>query len=301
MKHQWKMILCLMMALLMLSSCTQAPKQQGQFAEATQFLGPTDLPTDPPTNPPVDLPNTNIGDDGTGTSTGGGDNIFNMNPYDLTGDDQTGLDAINEEDYIDTGLNNQDGGLSAYVDDSQTYHPYAGSTPIPLIPVDAPTPTPRPSLSFIYGSYAAAIGVSFEAPVGWIVDESVSDVIILSEPIEQIKEGQQCIIRISTMPVDNTYSEDDLKTEVLTRLDDIGSSGFDEWKPSYTSTRYMMGTKGVYANYTGSLLDGTEVGGRIHYVSSESALYGVEIVFPRGYKDDYLNIFTKIRESLTAI
>lgn len=297
MKHQWKMILCLMMALLMLSSCNQAPKQQEQFAEATQFLGPTDMPTDAPTDPPVDLPDSNTDDDVTGSDVGGGDTIFNMNPY-----DQTGLDAINEENYIDTGLDNQDSGLSAYVDDSQTYHPYAGSTPIPLIPVDAPTPTPRPSLSFVYGSYvAAAIGVSFEAPVGWIVDESVSDVIILSEPIEQIKEGQQCIIRISKMPVDNTYSEDDLKTEVLTRLDDIGSSGFDEWKPSYTSTRYMMGTKGVYANYTGTLLDSTEVGGRIHYVSSDSALYGVEIVFPRGYKDDYLNIFTKIRESLTAV
>lgn len=299
MKRQWKMILCLMMALLMLSSCGTDPDKGEQFAEATQNLGPaTQAPTDAPYVPEQD---TNT--DTTGTS-GQGNSIFNMNPSAPNQYDESGYidqDAINEENYIDTGLDGQsDGG--AYVDVSQTYYPYAGSTPIPLMPIDAPTPTPRPKLSFNFGSYTAAIGVSFEAPVGWSVDESVSGLIVLSEPIEQIKEGQQCIIRISATPITETYAENELKNEVLHRLDAISSVDFDDWKPSYTSTRHMMGSNGVYANYTGTLFNGTEVGGRVHYVSSNSTLYGVEIVYPLGYKKDYIDeVFTKIRSSIKAL
>ena len=60
----------------------------------------------------------------------------------------------------------------------------------------------------------------------------------------------------------------------------------------------MMGSQGVYANYSGTLTDGTEVGGRIHYVSIDKILYGLEIQFPLGFKDDFIDVFGEIRSSM---
>ena len=81
-------------------------------------------------------------------------------------------------------------------------------------------------------------------------------------------------------------------------LNAIGGSQFTEWKPSYTATRHMMGKTGVYANYSGTLNTGVEVGGRIHYVCLDNVLYGVEITFPLGFKDDYIDVFGQIRSTI---
>lgn len=81
--------------------------------------------------------------------------IFDTNPYDVALENSfTEQDALNEENYIDPEL---DDGSDLYVPEpTGTVYPYAGSTPIPLDPIDMPTPTPRPSLSFTYGDYSAA-------------------------------------------------------------------------------------------------------------------------------------------------
>src|SRR5699024_10769032 len=114
---------------------------------------------------------------------------------------------------------------------------------IQLDPIDMPTPTPRPSLSFTYGDYSAAsVGVSFKAPAGWLVDESQAQTFILREPDSQIKDGQQCVITISSQAVTSNYNQSDLETLVKDRLDVIGgASNITSFKPSYTATRYMMG------------------------------------------------------------
>lgn len=284
MKRQWKLALCLLLAAVTLSACAGGGNEPPQFAEVTQNLGPNLTNTPAPQAGEPDLQDS------------GDPSIFSNNPYDVPdeGGGFTPEDALGEEGYVDPY-----GEGAGYSDNAEsTYYPYAGSTPIPLDPVDMPSPTPRPELSFTYGAYTASIGVSFEAPVGWLTDESQSELFTLSEPVEQIKEGQQCVVTISAVPVANNYSESNLKTEVTQRLDALGATNFIEWKPSLTATRYLMGSKGVYANYTGKLANGTEIGGRIHYVCIDKVLYSLEIVYPLGYKDSYLNVFSQIRETM---
>ena len=276
MKRKWMAALCLLLVAATLSACqSEQPKQV--FTEVTQYLGPaTDTPE------PTATPATVSDDSGAQT-------VFDQNPYDQT---FTEADAVGEENYV---------GDDTYVGDETavetTIYPYAGSTPIPLDPVDAPSPTPRPQLSFTYVPYSA-LGLSFEAPAGWVPDESVSDMYTLTEPAEQVKEGQAGVLNIYAVPVNSNYSEANLKSEVQQRLDTIGGTNFTSWKPSLTASRYLMGGKGVYANYSGTLADGVQVGGRIHCTCIEKVLYCIQITYPLGYKEDYLNIFAQVRETI---
>lgn len=285
MKRQWKLMLCLCLAALTLCGCSGNREQNPVvFDTATQYLGPTETPT--PTPEPY-VPD----------ASGSTDNsIFSQNPYDVPSD-FTEADALREEGVIDTGISEGSSGYESYASAEDTVYPYSGSTPIPLDPVDMPSPTPRPEITFTYVAYSA-LGLTFEAPVGWVTDETMSDVIILSEPPEQIKDNQLCSLTISAVPVNNNYTERNLKTEVTQRLSTLSSINFVEWKPSLTATRHLLGSLGVYANYSGTLADGTKVGGRIHYSCVDNKLYGVEIVFPLEYKEDFLNVFSKVRETI---
>ena len=296
MKRIWKPVLCLLLAALTLTACAGQPANNQQFPEVTQALGPVSV-----TNTPVPVADDSGADAAPQGDTGDAapQSIFDTNPYDLP-DDFTAEDAIGEEGYIDPEW---DDGSDLYTEQAAgTPYPYAGSTPIPLNPIDMPTPTPRPTLTFTYGAYSAAsLGLGFNGPVGWQVDESQSQTFILREPDAQIKDGQQCIITITAEPVTANYSESDLKTQVNQRLDTIGSDAFTDFKPSYTATRYMLGSKGVYANYTGVLSSGVEIGGRVQYACVDRVLYGLEIVFPLGFKDDFIKVFGEIRGSLEIV
>lgn len=303
MKRLWKLLLCLLLAVLTLSACSGQPSNTEQFPEVTQALGPATPTPEPIVLDSQDDPSTA---DGSGES-GAADpsapqSIFDTNPYDVVLENGfTEQDALNEENYIDPEL---DDGSDLYVaQPTGTVYPYAGSTPIPLDPIDMPTPTPRPSLSFTYGDYSAAsVGVSFKAPAGWLVDESQAQTFILREPDSQIKDGQQCVITISSQAVTSNYNQSDLETLVKDRLDVIGgASNITSFKPSYTATRYMMGSLGVYANYTATTTDGVEIGGRIQYVCIDRTLYGLEILFPEGFREDFIDVFGEIRGSMKSM
>ncbi len=282
MKRTWKLLVCLLMAMLLLTSCSGKPDPE-DFPDITQAIGPTATPTSVPTAVPVE---------------GDGESIFEHNPY--LEEDFSEEDALAEEDYVDPEF----GVLESFAtaEPAGTVYPYAGSTPIPLNPVDMPTPTPKPDLSFTYSQYiASTVGVTFEGPANWRVNESQSGVFILSEPTNQVKDGQQCIITISAEPIGSDYKQKELETHVEHRVDTIGGAQFSSFKPSYTATRHMLGSTGVYANYTGTLTDGTEVGGRIQYVSINGVLYGLEIVFPEGFRGDFIDVFGEIRGSMKFI
>lgn len=293
MKRNWKLILCLLMALVLLSSCT-AKESPEDFPDITQAIGPTSTPAPfVPTEPPVQNPAAQS------EAAPGGQSIFSANPYDVPEEQEwTEADIMSEENYFDPEYDQ----APTAVQPEGTVYPYAGSTPIPLNPVDMPTPTPRPDLEFTYSTYiASTVGVTFEGPVNWMVDESQTFMFTLSEPNNQIRDGQQCVITLSAEPVSGNYSQRDLESHVSQRLDTLYSSDYTEWKPSYTATRHMMGSQGVYANYTATRSDGVEVGGRIQYVSIDNVLYGLEIIFPIGFKDDFIDVFGKIRTTMGLI
>lgn len=289
MKRNWKLMVCLLLAMLALTACSGQPSAE-DFPDITQAIGPTATPTAVPTAVPVQ--------EGETSGEAGGESIFSQNPY--LEDEFTEEDVLAEEGYIDPEYGVLDDFTAA--EPAGTVYPYAGSTPIPLNPVDMPTPTPKPDLSFTYAQYiASTVGVTFEGPANWQVNETQSSMFILSEPTNQVKDGQQTIITISAEPIGSNYDQRDLETHVEQRLDTIGGSQFTDFKPSYTATRHMLGSTGVYANYSGTLSDGTPVGGRIQYVSIDGVLYGLEIVFPQGFREDFIDVFGQIRSSLSLI
>ena len=286
MKRHWKLLVCLLMAMLLLTACSGKPDPE-EFPDITQAIGPAATPTAVPTAVPVQEGEV-IEDE----------SIFEHNPY--LEEDFTEEDILAEEDYVDPEFGVLDSFATA--EPAGTVYPYAGSTPIPLNPVDMPTPTPKPDLSFTYARYiASTVGITFEGPANWQVNESQSGVFILSEPTNQVKDGQQCIITISAEPIGSDYKQKELETHVQHRLDTIGGAKFSSFKPSYTATRHMLGSTGVYANYSGTLADGTPVGGRIQYVSVGRVLYGLEIVFPEGFRGDFIDVFGEVRGSMSFI
>jgi hypothetical protein len=308
MKRKWLAALCLLCAAAMLTACSGGgqPQSNQVFTEVTQYLGPTATVTETPV--PVNTDLTGVSD-GTPVDTGDG-SIFSQNPYVAANADNQGFtpqDAMNEEagqadDTVATDAPSDQTGALVYGQDTtadSTVYPYAGSSPIPLDPIDAPTPTPRPTLTFTYVDYSAAkLGLNFKGPAGWVSDESVDGVFTLTEPAEQVKDGQAGIVNVYASPVSSNYTQSNLENEIKQRLNTLSESGYKEWKPSYTATRFLLGSKGVYANFTGTLKDGTAVGGRIHAVCVDKVLYCIQITYPLGYKDDYLNVFSQVRQSL---
>ena len=291
MKRQWKLALCLMMAVMLLTSCSGGgnSSQQEVFPEITQNLGApvTATPTPEPTATPEP-----VQEEGS---------VFTDNPYDVE-PEFSETDPLAEEEITAEPFDLSNSISGNYTVVQQTEHTYAGSTPIPLDPVDMPTPTPRPPITFSYVAYTAgSLGLTFEAPSGWIADDSLTEVYTITEPAEQMSGDQQCVITIVAVPVNNNYDQKDLEKEVRARLNDISATNFSVWEPSLTATRHLMGGKGVYANYSGELVNGVKLGGRIHYVCINNMLYGVEIMYPREYREDYMNIFDKIRETLKTV
>ncbi|NLI22043.1 MAG: hypothetical protein GX418_10935 [Clostridiales bacterium] len=293
MKRRWLAVLCLATVAALLTGCQGGQQPTQTFAEVTQYLGPA------ATNTPIPV-NSNL----TGVSDGSDaqdDSIFADNPYvvDHAADD-IASDALGEEDTQDNGTADL-GATVVYgaAEADATVYPYAGSSPIPLDPIDAPSPTPRSALNFTYVPYdVVSLGLSFEAPAGWIPDDTISEMYTLTEPEQQMKDGQLGVINLYAVPVNATYNESALTAEIKQRLSTIGSTNFIEWKPSLTATRFLMGSKGVYANYSGKLANGVQVGGRIHATSIDKVLYCIQITYPLNFKDDYLNIFSKLRETI---
>jgi len=291
MYRKWKPIAALGLVLVMLGGCAGQQNPSQELLEITQNIGPTPTPTSTPSIP------ANQDDGGQNPS------IFARNTYDLVdeqGEDLTGL--AEEEYYTDGGMNAE--GYDPYNDlymlqAAGTPYPYAGSTPIPLDPVDMPAPTSRPELTFEYVPYHIAdLGLSFTGPAGWVPDESVNDQFTLTEPEAQMKDDQLAIIKIYAIPVNNTLSQSALRTEVLDRLKIISATNFEKWSPSRTDTRHLMGSLGVYANYSGTMANGIRLGGRIHCVCIDKKLFCIEIVYPLEYKSDFEKVFSEMRTSI---
>lgn len=205
-------------------------------------------------------------------------------------------DPIGEEDI------GSEGSIAEVPQDaaSDETYAFAGSTPLPLDPIDMPTPTPRPALTFSYTPYEATkLGLKFDGPVGWTIDDSVDDTYTITEP--EKRENYTAFITIRKSPVNKDYSKSDMVKEVKDMLDTISSTNFDksDWRPSDTAERTLMENDGIYADYSGTLVDGTRVRGRVHVTCIDKTLYIIHMSHPAGYNSDYLKIHGKIRSTMT--
>ncbi len=175
---------------------------------------------------------------------------------------------------------------------------YAGATPVLIDPIDKPTPTPLPPLTFTYANYEApALHLAFEAPAGWIPDDSAADTYVLTNPDPSVDYAASLSIRV--IPVSKTYNKNELTKELKGILDTIGSEGFSKFERSNTAGRKFMNADGIYANYTGTRLDGAKAAGRIIIACSNKTLYILHVTYPKGYTKTYVDgVYDKFRHSV---
>lgn len=178
---------------------------------------------------------------------------------------------------------------------------YAGATPVLIDPIDKPTPTPLPPLTFTYDKYEAkALGLTFEAPSGWLTDDSQPDTFTLTNPNPAMDYAAQLSIRV--VPVNKNYNKTELIREVKGTLDTLGSDGFKKFERSNTAGRKFMNTDAIYANYTGTTTDDVKVAGRIIIACSNKTLYILHVSYPAGYTKTYVdNVYDKFRHSVKTI
>ena len=211
-----------------------------------------------------------------------------------------------EDDY--TGSEEYWGGVSLPTQVVPTATPaptvrsqYAGATPVVLDPIDKPTPTAVPKLTVAYTVYdAIKLGLSFEGPAGWLKDDSAADTFIIQNPDQNMDYPATLTLR--AQQVSSDYSASELKTIVNGMLDSISGAGFDDYNPSQTATRTLLGKSGVYANYDGTLSDGPQVAGRVHAVCIDRVLYTIHISAPKAQWDQYKElVYDHMRDTLTII
>ena len=184
---------------------------------------------------------------------------------------------------------------------------YAGATPVLIDPIDAPTATPLPPLSFTFETYTAEkLRLSFKGPSNWIVDDSSADTFTLTNPDAGMDYA--AVLSIHLEPVDKNLSKDELKKEVLNRLNKLGSDGFSKFERSNTAGRKFMNTDGVYANYTASKVEGRntiKVAGRMIIACVNKTLYILHVSYPRGYAKEYIendqSVYNMFRHSVKTI
>lgn len=211
-------------------------------------------------------------------------------------DDGT-YDPSKEEDHGDD-TNMVAGNQQQATDPAAGLVSYAGATPVVIDPIDKPTPTPLPPLTFTYQVYDATnLRLSFEAPVGWSVDNAQGDTFVLTNPARGVDYQAQIVVR--AVSVDTQYDKGGLKQVIEGMLDTVGENGFVKYSPSNTAERTLMDNTGIYANYTGTLQNGAEVAGRVHATCINKVLYTVHISYPKGYTETYKdNVYAQLRKTI---
>lgn len=178
---------------------------------------------------------------------------------------------------------------------------YAGATPVLIDPIDKPTPTPLPPLTFTYQTYTAeALKLTFEGPAGWEVDNSQTDSFTLTNTMSGMDYAAKLTIRL--VPVSKNYTKNDLIKEVKNTLDTLSGEGFQKFERSNTAGRKFMNTDGIYANYSGTTNEGVKVAGRLIIACSEKMLYVLHVSYPQGYTKTYVdNVYDKFRHTVKKI
>ena len=178
---------------------------------------------------------------------------------------------------------------------------YAGATPVLIDPVDKPTPTPLPKVTFSYANYTANnLRLVFEGPAGWIADDSAADVYTLTDPNPSM--DYEAKIEIRTVNVGKDYTQKELIKEVKAQAEALRSTGnFKSFDPSDTAARFFIDGNGVYLAYKGYLNNKEETGvaGRIIVNTVNKTLYIMHVSYPRGLADTYADgVYNKARHSM---
>jgi len=179
---------------------------------------------------------------------------------------------------------------------------YAGATPIPIDPIDMPTATPRPELTFTFGDYVSSkLGITFKSAVGYDVNENISGKYILTEPAAMVKDNYPCTITLEISGITRNYTVADVKTSLARFLQTEGQQ-YETWESMQAAKKTLMNGNGYYNNYRGVLPDGTIVRGRVHMaIINDSQLLTLHISCPGWYNSSYMKIYDVIRDSIKPV
>lgn len=176
---------------------------------------------------------------------------------------------------------------------------YAGATPVLLDPIDKPTPTPVPPITFVHQTYEATkMHLTFDAPVGWVVDDSVADTYILTNPDPSM--AYTATLTLTATAVSSQMDKAALTSQVNAMLTSLKSSAdVKSFSPSRVDERTLMAQTGMYANYTATLSSGEEIAGRVQAACVNKVLYTVHITYPQAYKDTYVKqVYNTLRDTI---
>ena len=179
---------------------------------------------------------------------------------------------------------------------------YAGASPIPLDPIDMPTPTPKPSLTFSYGQVNADnIHIGFECPAGWIIDTSAEDAVVLTNPTAY--DGYNATLTVRVYSVASTFKTADLRGELKNTLKDLGQYNFAKWSTTELATRTLLKKDGYYADYEGTYYDGTAIYGRVMMALLDgSKVIMVHLSCPDGFfNSSYKSVINHVRDTLKQL
>ena len=172
---------------------------------------------------------------------------------------------------------------------------YAGATPIPLDPVDMPTPTPRPDITFEYETYQTAMGYSLEAPVGWEITQDDKTTFIITDPEERDGVNGQIILTYSQ--VDSSYRTTQIKTQLAAQLEEL-KRNYVKWQVWTAAERKLLGYDGYYNTYRGEAYDGTIVRGLVHICLAERRLVTLSMKAPGWYNNSYTRVYNRIKNTI---
>ena len=221
---------------------------------------------------------------------------------------QSGQDVFGTTDWDDGSYNpaSEEGGDEEVLGSGYTPAPtvrseYAGATPVKIDPIDKPTPTPLPKLTFSYNTYNASnLHLTFEGPAGWMVNDLAVDSYTLTNPDPSM--DYEATVEIRTIAAGKDYTQKELIKEVKAQADTLRSTGnFQSFDASDTAARFFIDGNGVYLAYKGVLNDGQETGvaGRIIVNTVNKTLYVLHVSYPRGLADTFADgVYNKVRHSM---
>lgn len=282
MNAKWKMLLLVLTLSLLVGGCA-AKTPQTEYAILTQ------APQFQPTEAPVSDVSSDLR---------GGDVLtdFDSGDYNPEAEEGLGDDAI-----INLPSDSQMTAADLPTTAPTVQSAFAGATPIVIDPIDKPTPTPAPALTFSYTAYSAdKLKLSFEGPTDWMVDDTSSDTYVLTNPDTNM--SYPATITLRATGVNSGYSSSNLTKEVQQMLATLKESGFKKFSASRTASRTLLDHKGVYANFTATLDDGTKIGGRVHATTMNRMLYTLTMTYPADYINTYEHqVYRQLRKTLKLV
>lgn len=174
---------------------------------------------------------------------------------------------------------------------------YAGATPIPLDPVNMPTPTPKPALAFGYTLIPFEnLGIQFEAPQGWYLDSSAPNTITLLDP--NIYDGVQASLSVSITQVDKDYKLSNVKQTLNDTLKEL-SRNYATWSQRQAASRTLLKKDGYYNRYNATTVDGLAVAGQVRIaLLDDNRIITVILTAPEGYIVSYEELLNHVRDTM---